>query len=81
MPDSEEPADLVVSYIVSGKGIVKETDDALNEALKNGYRVVDVLATEMRPSGASNTVGAICVTVVLTMKSGLPVPYRSYLKA
>lgn len=78
MSQNEKPTDLVLSYLVDDNGVytakrggAQESDiDRLNKALKEGYRVIDVLSTSV-PSGGDR-VGAAAVTVVLTLEGYSP---------
>jgi hypothetical protein len=57
--------DLVISYAISGAGKVAN-HDALQQALDDGYRVVDVFATPA-DSGGGNGIGSVVVTVLLSL--------------
>jgi hypothetical protein len=70
MPAKNRARDLVLTYSVSSDGRVGGEHAQLHEALKGGHRVVDVLTT---PCG-----GGLFVTVVLTERSDLDTPYRSF---
>jgi hypothetical protein len=58
-----DSSDLVLTYTVLANGDVKN-DNKLNEALDNGYRVIDVIVT---PAAAGQQ-AATFVTVVLTQE-------------
>jgi hypothetical protein len=47
----ETTLDLVTTYVVSDKGIVRGTDAELKDALAKGYRVLDVIARRSRRAG------------------------------
>jgi hypothetical protein len=79
MADAEEPLDLVVSYTVDAGGVVKGSDRELQEALGRGYRVIDVLTGQASYGGADGGPVFFCITVVLSRKSNLVLPYRGYL--
>ena len=75
MAESEASADsdLVLSYTVHHGGIGKEYA-ALQQALSQGYRVVDVLQSDADVGGGGTSIGHTCVTVVLT-KDANRMPY------
>jgi hypothetical protein len=75
MAEELKENDLVVSYVVSVEGIHKGTDNALKDALKNGYRVLDVITIPNSP-GASGASGWTCVTVILTKSTNYKHPYK-----
>jgi hypothetical protein len=60
MGDVEKPKDLLITYSVSGPmpGFV---DERVEQALRDGYRIIDVMSTA---TGAS-----VIVTAVLTLTS------------
>jgi len=74
----EKKLDLVTTYVVSDRGIMKGSDEALNDALAKGYRVVSVIPCPLPLGGQSPVSGNTSVTVVLTAaESTLFVPYKS----
>jgi hypothetical protein len=76
MPE-ETNLDLVTTYVVADKGIVKGTDAELKEALTKGYRVLDVIASPIAPGGESTVPGQMAITVVLSsVKSPIAFPYK-----
>jgi hypothetical protein len=73
-----EKIDLVTTYVVSDRGIVKGTDEALNDALAKGYRVLGVIPCAIAQGGQSQLAGYMTVTVVLSSAtSTLPFPFKS----
>jgi hypothetical protein len=76
MPE-ETNLDLVTTYVVSDKGIVRGTDTELKDALAKGYRVLDVIASPFAVGGQSNLPGQMTITVVLSsVKSPIAFPYK-----
>jgi hypothetical protein len=74
----EKKLDLVTTYVVSDRGIVKGSDEALNNALAQGYRVVSVIPCALPLGGQSPLGGNTTVTVVLTAaETTLFVPCKS----
>ncbi len=73
-----QPLDLVLSYTVTvGEGgVMVGSSRAIEAALAQGYRVVDVIPT---PCG-SGEYSFVCITVVMTLKSSLVSPYKGYTK-
>lgn len=53
--------DIVESYVVYGKGIVKGSDSGLRSALGSGYRVINIITTSV---GGDD--GFAVVTALLT---------------
>lgn len=73
--------DLVITYAVSGtRGTIEDAAGEhakLLQALADGYRVVDVIATPVTPGGGSSISGYVCVSVVLTKAAqGLVYKFR-----
>ena len=58
--------DLVMSCAAGTKGPLPASYGPVMQALKNGYRVVDVFTNSVSLGGASTDVGGVIVTVVLT---------------
>jgi CO dehydrogenase/acetyl-CoA synthase delta subunit len=76
MPE-EMNLDLVTTYVVSDKGVVRGTDAELKDALAKGYRVLDVIASPIAVGGQSNLPAQMTVTVVLSLvKSPIAFPYK-----
>ncbi|HEY7157274.1 MAG TPA: hypothetical protein VH575_25195 [Gemmataceae bacterium] len=73
MADEANSKDLIFSYSVDHDGVVDGTDKGLKEALANGYRIVDVIATQPSPGGN----GFVCITVVLSNDSNRADPYKA----
>ena len=74
----EKKLDLVTTYVVGDRGIVRGTDEALNNALASGYRVVSVIPCTLPMGGQSPLGGSTTVTVVLTAaEATLFVPCKS----
>jgi hypothetical protein len=73
---AEKPTDKVVSYVVAHNGIVSASYEPLEQALKEGYRVVDVFTTPVTPGGGSNVHGH-CVVTVLLNATGKDITYRN----
>jgi len=68
-----KPDDLVISYAVNGEGQILGEYDRLTDALKNGYRVLEVFQTH------TPGVPVAFVTVVLTNNvGGLDIPYLGH---
>lgn len=74
----EQAADLVLTYTVTvGEGgIMIGGNPEIQAALRQGYRILDVITTTCGTAEYS----FVCVTVVLTLKSSLNVPYKSFIK-
>lgn len=72
----EQADDLVLSYtvMVGEGGVMIGGNPEVRAALQRGYRVVDVIPTAC----AAGEFSFVCVTVVLTRKSSMNVPYRGY---
>ena len=75
MAEELKENDLVVSYVMTVDGIHKGTDNALKDAFKNGYRVLDVITNPNQP-GTSGASGWTCVTVILTKTTNYKHPYK-----
>jgi hypothetical protein len=74
----EKKLDLVTTYVINDRGIVKGSDEALNDALAKGYRVVSVIPCAIPLGGQSPVSGLTSMTVVLTSAESTPfVPYKS----
>ena len=73
-----QPVDLVLSYTITvGEGgMMVGNSREIEEALAQGYRVVDVIPTPC----ANGPYGFVCITVVMTLKSSLVSPYKGYIK-
>ena len=73
-----QPIDLILSYTVTvGEGgITIGSSRHVEDALAQGYRIVDVITT---PCGTGEH-SFVCVTVVMTLKSSLVSPYKGFTK-
>ncbi len=58
--------DLVISYCVAYNRVLEETHKPLQDALDNGYRVIDITSTPIPVGGAGSGISGAIVTVLLT---------------
>ena len=73
MSESKTPNDLVLSYVVTDQGVRSQSgasshmiqNSQIEGALKEGYRVIDIISTPI-PGGQSTTGGGVAVTVLLS---------------
>jgi len=63
---ANKSVDLVISYIVNSGQVDARSYKPLQDALEEGYRVLDILPTAAM-AGGSASFGTVVVTVLLTM--------------
>jgi hypothetical protein len=73
-----EKLDRVLSYVMTGSGLVEGTAAELNAALAEGFRVVDILVSGSESIG-QNRYGFVVVTVLLTKDTQSP--YRQHARS
>ena len=65
---AQKPNDLVITYVAGFGGTQAQKNEdyiRLQKALEEGYRVVDFNVTPTGAGGASTTIGACLITVLL----------------
>jgi hypothetical protein len=73
-----ESEDLVFSYVISLQGKTEGEGKAkLDEALANGYRVIDILAVPVL--GSPNHISCTSVTVLVSKDQAKLLPYKKFL--
>ena len=73
---ADKAKDLVISYAVQYGKIDETAYPQLQQALDNGYRVVDVIATPQTVGGGGGGYGPVIVTVLLSAAGTLSEYWR-----